>query len=211
MSEKNNIQYRLAFLGESTVGKTSIFKKISFGTFTESVASIGINQKSINFPDLEVTINGNQLKKSFEIVLFDTAGQERFRSITKNHIRGSDGIILVYDITNKKTFNKLEEWLQTIKDILSDWRNSNFLILLLGNKLDLVNDENETRQVQTEEGEQLCEDKEIIWGGECSAKDFTNTQFFDIFKDFTKQLFNKIGDNKKNNLDLKKTKKKKCC
>ena len=209
---QNIINYRFALLGDSTVGKTAIFKKISYGTFTDTVASIGFDKKTLTFQDLE--IDGNKIKKSFEISLFDTAGQEIFRSITKNHILGSDGIILIYDITNRESFDHLEEWLTSIKEVLSDWRNSKYLIIVYGNKLDLVEDNKKERQVTAEEGENLCYNEEIIWGGECSAKDFTEEQFLDLFKDFTKKIYYKNGDsNNRNSIKIKKHKLKKikCC
>ena len=133
--------------------------------------------------------------------------------MTKNYINGADGIILVYDITKKSSFEHIEIWLKSIIEILSDWKNSDYLIILLGNKLDLINPKEE-REVETEEGQKLCDDKGIIWGGECSAKDFTDAQFIDLFKDFTLKLFKKIGvkdtDTIKN-IKSKKKKKKKCC
>jgi len=209
---QNIINYRFALLGDSTVGKTAIFKKISYGTFTDTVASIGFDKKTLTFQDLE--IDGNKIKKSFEISLFDTAGQERYRAIAKNHILGSDGIILIYDITSKDTFDHLGDWLTSVKDILSDWRKSKYLIIVLGNKLDLVENNIEARQIKTEEGEKLCDNEEIIWGGECSAKDFTDEQFLDLFKDFTKKIYKKSGDSNSRDsvrIKRKKTKKMKCC
>ena len=210
----NTINYRFALLGDSEVGKTAIFKKISYGSFRNSVATFGFDKETLSFHDLEFEINGNQIKRSFEISLFDTAGQERFRSITKNHILGSDGIILIYDITNRESFDHLEEWLTSIKEVLSDWRNSKYLIIVYGNKLDLVENNNKERQVTAEEGENLCDNEEIIWGGECSAKNFTEEQFLDLFKDFTKKIYYKNGDsNNRNSIKIKKHKLKKikCC
>ena len=91
----------------------------------------------IDFNDLEVEFNGNKIKKSFKITLFDTAGQERYRSITNSYIKNTDGVILIYDITNKLSFEHVEEWLSSIKNNFSDWRKSDYLIMILGNKLDL--------------------------------------------------------------------------
>ena len=188
------IEYKFALLGDSQVGKTSIFRKISTGNFTEeNISTIGTDKRSLNYTDLELDINGKKEKKSFEISLFDTAGQERFRSITKGYIKGSDGIILIYDITNKESFEHVEIWLNNIKEILSDWKASNYLIMLLGNKLDLVNSGVLQRVVETEEGQNKCNNTGIIWGGECSAKDFTDVQFSDLFKDFTIKIFEKNG------------------
>ena len=188
-------EYKFALIGDSSVGKTSIFRKISTGNFNEeNIATIGTDKRTINYTDIEVNIKGQKEKKSFEISLFDTAGQERFRSITKNYIKGSDGIILIYDITNKETFDHVEGWLDNIKEILSDWKASNYSIMLLGNKLDLVNSGEAKRKVEIDEGQKKCNNSGIIWGGECSAKDFTVEQFSDLFKDLTINIFNKIGE-----------------
>ena len=188
-------EYKFALIGDSSVGKTSIFRKISTGNFSEeNITTIGTDKRTINYTDIEVNIKGQKEKKSFEISLFDTAGQERFRSITKNYIKGSDGIILIYDITNKVSFDHVETWLDNIKEILHDWKESNYSIMLLGNKLDLVNSGEEKRVVEIEEGQKKCNNSGIIWGGECSAKDFTVEQFLDLFKDLTINIFNKIGE-----------------
>ena len=195
MAEDNSIiNYKFALLGDSSVGKTSIFKKISTGQFfLENIATLGTDKKSIEYNDIEIETNGKTEKKSFLIELFDTAGQERYRSITKNYIKGSDGIILIYDITNKETFEHVEKWLTSIKDVLSDWKASNYLIMLLGNKLDLIDIEEYERKVEIDEAKNKCDDNEIHWGGECSAKDFTDSQFIDLFKNFTISIYKKNG------------------
>ena len=190
-----NIEYKFALIGDSSVGKTSIFRKISTGNFSdENIATIGTDKRTLNYTEIEVNNKGKKEKKSFEISLFDTAGQERFRALTKNYIKGSDGIILIYDITNKESFDHVEKWLEDIKEILSDWKSSSYSIMLLGNKLDLVNSGEEKRMVDINEGQKKCNNSGIIWGGECSAKDFTLEQFSDLFKDLTINIFNKIGE-----------------
>ena len=120
MNENENIKYKFTFLGDSTVGKTSIFRKLFTSKFREGVLStVGIDVKTIKIEDVEVNTNGNNENKCFEIAVYDTSGQERFRSIPRNYIRGSDGIILIYDITNKQSFEHIETWLESISDIRS--------------------------------------------------------------------------------------------
>ena len=102
-------------------------------------------------------VKGNKIKKSFEISLFDIAGQERFRSMTKSYLRGAQGIILIYDITDRISFELVEIWLSNIKETLSDWETSNYLIMLLGNKLDLVENNIKERAVNIEEVEKNME------------------------------------------------------
>jgi Ras-related protein Rab-6A len=224
---ENEIDYKIAFLGDSMVGKTSIFRKLFTSTFREgTLSTVGVEVKSITFEDVEVNTNGKIEKKCFKIAIYDTAGQEKFRSIPKNYIRGSDGIILIYDITKKETFDHIETWLESLSNIKSDNNKDYFLVLLLGNKLDLANEEENNndedninkvcREVTTEEGEKACKKYNFDWGGECSAKDFTSQQFKDLILNFAKKIYSNIPESenkritvtKKNN--LQKNKKKWC-
>ena len=227
MNEK--IDYKITLLGDSTVGKTSIFRKLFNSTFREGVLStVGVDVKTINFEDVEVNSNVNNEKKCFQITIYDTSGQERFRSIPRNYIRGSDGIILIYDITNKQSFENIKTWSDSISEIISNNNKDKYLIMLLGNKLDLANNSEDSndkdnennenkvcREVFTEEGEKICKKYNFDWGGECSAKDFTTQQFKDLILNFTKRIYltvdksdnSRISITKQNNLN----KKKKCC
>ena len=213
MAEKNKlIEYKFALLGDSSVGKTTIFKKISTGIFSEhNISTIGTDKRTIDFNDVEVNIKGKKVKKSFQISLFDTAGQERFKSITKNYFKDADGIILLYDITNKITFDHVETWLASIEEVLSDWKTHNYLILLMGNKLDLATNGEKDREVNIEDVNKKYGDSGIILGGECSAKDFSDEQFLDIFKDLAIKIFDKVGEkviNKQHSKKVGKYKKK---
>ena len=222
-NENENIKYKITLLGDSTVGKTSIFRKLFTSKFREgTLSTVGIEVKTIKFEDVEVNTNGNNEKKCFEIAIYDTSGQERFRSIPRNYIRGSDAIILIYDITNKQSFEHIEIWLKNISDISSNNNCDSLLVMLLGNKLDLANEKDndnenkECREVSTEEGEEICKKYNFDWGGECSAKDFTSQQFEDLIQNFAKKVYsnviksdnNRITVTKKNN--GKKNKKRFC-
>ena len=216
MKDNAPIIYQFAFLGDSEVGKTSIFRKMITGNFNgNAISTLGIEKKTISYTDLYVENKGNKYKKNFEISIFDTAGQEKYRSITHNYIKGSDGVVLVYDITNKKSFEHVQTWLDSIFEILCDWKESNYLIILLGNKLDLIGQEEENRHVKTIEAKNLCDKKGILWGGECSAIDFTDIQINNLFKYFTVKIFNKIGIRETDTIqdlkNIKKSKKKKRC
>ena len=85
-----------------------------------------------------------------DVKLWDTAGQERFRSITTSYYKSSEGLLLMYDITKKDSFDSIENWIQSIKESLGE--DEKYLIVLLGNKLDLANDNPELRMVSTEDG-----------------------------------------------------------
>ena len=130
-------------------------------------------------------------KQNCDIQLWDTAGQERFRSITKNYYASSQGLLFIYDITKRETFENLDEWFKNVKDDLGI--DNNYLIFLIGNKLDLAEEKTENRQVTLEEAENKCKENGIVWGGECSAKNFSEEEFKDMIKKFSEQIFQKVG------------------
>ncbi len=192
-NEKNN-DYKFILIGDSAVGKTSIFKKLNTEVFSEkNISTIGIDKRTLYFKDIEVKIKDQTKKVDFNILLFDTAGQERYRAITKTYFQGSDGIIILYDITSKKTFLGVEAWLESITQTLSHWKTGHYVITLLGNKLDLVESDEKPREVQEEEAENICIEKEIFWAGECSVKSFTVQQLNDILIKTWKNYIEKFG------------------
>jgi Rab family protein len=217
----NTIEYKFVLIGDTLVGKSSIFDRICGREFNSaSIATIGTDKVNIYFDNLEITKNEQNYKKNFTIVLFDTAGQERYRSITKNYYKGSNGIILIYDITDSQTFEHVSNWLESIKEAISDWKKSNYIVMLLGNKLDVAQEDPEKRQVNIEDAKKFCSDNGIFWGGECSAKTFNEDKIKEIFEKFVKEVFIKIFKDEKNNnnnknvnLDNKgqRANKKKCC
>ena len=216
MKEKKEIliKYKFILLGDTQVGKTAIFQKLSKDKFFEAgISTHGHDYIQIIFNDLDVDINGIKEKKSFNITLYDTAGQERYRSVTTNFIKHANGVILIYDITSRNTFDHVDEWLTSIQEVLSDWEKNDYLIMLIGNKLDLANEDETKRQVNIEEVNNKYENRGIMLGGECSAKDFSKSQIEDLFKNFTINLYNKIGNknNKNQELIMMSKPKKKCC
>ncbi len=197
MAEDNSIiNYKFALLGDSSVGKTSIFKKISTGQFfLENIATLGTDKKSIEYNDIEIETNGKTEKKSFLIELFDTAGQERYRSITKNYIKGSDGIILIYDLTNKASFKNINTWLKGISENI-DINKTSFV--LVGNKCDC----DDLRQVSLEEGQNLAQEKGFPFF-ETSVKN--NININQSFVAIINQMI-KLGMGKKRNKEIIKNK-----
>ena len=181
MTKKEKIlDFKMCLIGSCAVGKTAIFKKISSNEFVPSISTIGVSKYTINYNDIEMNIDDNIVKKSFKISLFDTAGQERYQSITKNYYFNSDAMILIYDITNKDSFDQIGEWLSSVREVLSD---PDYLVMLLGNKLDLVDEFPDKRKVKVEEGKQKSEEFGIIWGGECSAKNFSSIDLKNLLTD----------------------------
>ena len=190
-SEKE-LKYKIILLGDSSVGKTCIFKKITTGQFNEKIIStIGMDRRTLNL-EINTSKEGEpEHKQNCDIQLWDTAGQERFRSITKNYYASSQGLLFIYDITKRETFENLDEWFKNVHDDLGD--ENNYLIFLVGNKLDLAEEKPEIRAVTLEEAQNKCKENGIIWGGECSAKNFTEGEFKDIIKKFSELIFQKVG------------------
>ena len=190
------IEYKFILLGDSSVGKSSIFKRLLGNSFSKNqISTLGTEKAILNFDDLEIDKNTRQ---NFKIVLFDTAGQERYRAITKSYFRDSQGIVLIYSIENETSFEHIQTWLDSIKDSLSDWKRSGYIVMLLGNKLDIAEEQEEQRMILKEEAEKICSEQGIYWGGECSAKTFDENKFKEIFENFMKQIYLKLGNDVKN-------------
>ena len=189
MSSENKITYKMIIVGDSAVGKTCIFKKITSGDFSEkSISTIGVDRRTLNF-----TINSEGKEIEIDVQLWDTAGQERFRSITSSYYKSSQGLLLMYDITRKETFDNIENWIKSIRDSLGE--EEKYLIVLIGNKVDLANEKPESREVTLEEAENICNEKKVYWGGECSAKDFTEKELNELFTKYTEEIYKKVGQN----------------
>ena len=193
MKQKNN-DYKIILIGNSAVGKTSIFKKISSGSFTDrNISTIGMDKRTMSFKDIEVELNGKKSTEEFNIILCDTAGQERYRAITKNYFQGSDIVFILYDITSRKTFEDVESWLESLSDTLSSWKTAQYSIYLFGNKLDVVTSEERPREVDEEEAEKLCKEKSIIFGGEISVKESSVEALTDLLINAWKEYVQKFG------------------
>ena len=186
--EGQKITYKMILIGDGSVGKTCIFRKITSGVFNEkSISTIGIDRRTLHF---NIKTNEGE-EKECDIQLWDTAGQERFRSITTSYYTSSQGLLLMYDITKKETFDNLDGWINSINDSLGE--SKDYLVVLIGNKLDLAEESTELRQVTLEEAEKKCKESNIYWGGECSAKNFTEDQLKELFTTFTQEIYKKVG------------------
>ena len=193
---ENDAEYKVILIGDSTTGKTSLFKKITSGTFYEkNVSTIGYDRKSI---DCEITVEeeGQEVTKKICITLTDTAGQEKYLSITQSYFQGSNGVILVYSICDKKSFTNLVNWLNIVRNNIGNYEENKYLIFLMGTKLDIVEQDENLRQVTEKEANDFCAQNNLIWFGECSSKDTTEQEFKDILVKIAKDLYENIGFNK---------------
>ena len=192
----SEINYKFILIGNSGVGKGSFLRKLSTGEIKEkNVSTIGIDKKTILLTLDIINKEGIKKKQKFNISLFDTAGQEKFRSITKNYYKGSDGIFLLYDITEKSSFESVENWIESIKDSLDYNNEEKYGIVLIGNKLDLIEEGILERQVTEDEAKLMCEKYDMIWGGEQSLKNLDFEDFINLIGEYTGEIYKIIGDN----------------
>ena len=209
--DDKKIEYKVILIGNTAVGKTSLFKKLTSGQFSEkNISTIGMDKKSLQV-EIMATVNDTKVKKNVEISLVDTAGQERFRAITKSYFKESDGILLLYDVTNKESFKNVETWIKSIHESVGNHRRSKYIIILIGNKIDLIGVEGKEREGSTEEGENTCKEKDLVWGGECSVKNIEFDELEKKFQGYVKLIYDKVGEKvtKQNSKNLDKYRKKK--
>ena len=157
MSGKNyDSIMKILLIGDSGVGKSCLLVRFVEDKFSPSfITTIGID-----FKIKTVDVNGQKVK----LQLWDTAGQERFRTITTAYYRGAMGIILVYDVTDERTFKNIQTWYNTVNEHASD----DAQLLLVGNKSDM-----DARVVSREQGEALAQELGVPFV-ESSAKDDSN-------------------------------------
>ena len=165
-----NPKYKLIFLGDQSVGKSCILNRFLNDTFIEDYqATIGLDFQSKN-----VQIDNQDI----HLLLYDTAGQEKFRSLIPMYTRDANIILLVYDISNRDSFINLSQWLKDLTNVNLE----EIILCIVGNKIDLV----EKRVVNAEEGQKFADEHDFIFQ-EISAK--TGEGFSDLFY---KQLFERI-------------------
>ena len=132
---KEDYKLKVVVVGDSGVGKTNLIKRFISNTFNEnSKATVGVEFLSKSYK-----IN----EKVFKIEIWDTAGQERYKSITAAYYKGAKGALVVYDTTQKPSFENIDKWMTEIKDKASP----DMKLMIVGNKTDLV----DQKQVTTEE------------------------------------------------------------
>jgi len=166
--------FKLLLIGDSGVGKSCLLLRFADNTYTDSyISTIGVD-----FKIRTLDIDG----KTVKLQIWDTAGQERFRTITSSYYRGAHGIIVVYDVTDKVSFNNVKQWLGEIDRYACQSVNK----LLVGNKADLV----EKKVVDFNEAKEFADSLGISFL-ETSAKSAQNVD--EAFLTMTRQIKERVS------------------
>ncbi|KAL1929903.1 hypothetical protein VTP01DRAFT_1057 [Rhizomucor pusillus] len=174
MSTYNYI-IKYIIVGDSGVGKSCLLLQFTDKRFYSGrELTIGVE-----FGTKFITVDGKQVK----LQIWDTAGQESFRSITQSYYRGAAGALLVYDISRRESFNHIPTWLADVRK----HANPNTTIMLIGNKSDL---ERNKRQVTREEAERFAQENDIPLFMETSAKSAENVE--EAFVKTAEKVYEKI-------------------
>ena len=203
----NFINFKIIIIGDSGVGKSSLLKRAVQNRFDESY------QATIGFEFLLMHYKINELK--FKLQIWDTCGQEMYRSLVQGFYRNTSLAIIVYDVNNPKSFEGLEVWLKDLRQ----QTEQEIPIFIVGNKSDME------KKVPTEDAKIFSTSNRTKYFAECSARSGYNVK--EIFNEAAKQLYesykkyqskNKAPANNRLKLDKKEddnnkdnTKKKKCC
>ncbi len=197
MSSESPNTFKILTIGESGVGKTCILRRFVENKFFKThLATIGID-----FRTKAIKVYGKDIK----LKIWDTAGQERYHNITNQIFKGSDGIILVFDVTEDNSFSKIQDWIEQVKSNVSQKEIS---LILIGNKCDI-----EERVISKEKGKELAKILNIDYY-ETSA--LNGTGINEAFEGITKTIMKRknIINNEGRTISLvsnKEEKKKKTC
>ncbi|KAG1931815.1 RAB GTPASE B18 [Pimephales promelas] len=152
MNEDILTTLKILIIGESGVGKSSLLLRFTDDTFDPEIgATIGVD-----FKVKTLAVDGNRAK----LAIWDTAGQERFRTLTPSYYRGAQGVILVYDVSRRETFSKLENWLNELDTYCT---RNDLVKMLVGNKID-----KEDREIERDEGLKFARKHSMLFIGELS-------------------------------------------
>ncbi|CAD0091669.1 unnamed protein product, partial [Aureobasidium mustum] len=199
---------KIVSLGDSGCGKSRRFSPhhdvtigVEFGSRIVPVgppASLALN---VNNPSADTTLNetsssntDSQNQKHMKLSLWDTAGQETYKSITRSYFRGASGALLVFDITRRATFDAVTAWLNDLRQIAEE----NIIVVLVGNKSDLApattvsegSASENKRQVTQEEAEAWCKENKVMQYVETSAKSGENVER--AFREVAERIYQNI-------------------
>ncbi|EGR47959.1 small GTPase of the rab family [Trichoderma reesei QM6a] len=162
---------KLVCIGDSGCGKSSLTIRLCEGRFSaHHDVTIGVEFGSRIVPPRRDTSGIPQ--KHMKLSLWDTAGQETYKSVTRSYFRGASGALLVFDLSRKATFQHVTDWLNDLRQIAEP----DIVIVLVGNKADLTQQEDNKREVTREEAEEWARRNGILEYVETSAKSGENVE-----------------------------------
>eukprot|EP00105_Crassostrea_gigas_P022090 XP_011441468.1 PREDICTED: ras-related protein Rab-37 isoform X3 [Crassostrea gigas] len=181
-TELYDISSKVMLIGDSGVGKTCLLVRFKDGAF---LSGSFISTVGIDFRNKVVDVEGTKVK----LQIWDTAGQERFRSVTHAYYRDAHALLLLYDVSNKASFDNIRAWLGEI----NEYAQEDVVIMLLGNKADMTSE----RVIRTEDGERLANEYNVAFM-ETSAKTGMNVDlaFMAVAKDLKMKKTRKPTDPK---------------
>ena len=191
--------YKILLLGDSCVGKSCILLRYCDNSFQEAhLTTIGL--------DFRIKTLIGEDNNKIKVQIWDTAGEDRFRAITRNYYKGANGILLIFDVTDKRSFEHIREWVERIKEESPP----DTIVYLIGNKIDLI----DQRIIDNVQGKKLADEFNMPYF-ETSARQGKgiNEVFQNLVNEVHGHYFNEHeGLNKKKIIDLDyKKKRRRCC
>ena len=182
---------KIGTIGNSLVGKTTICRNYLGEKFsTEDLMTVGLDKF---IKELEILIGEKTIKTN--LLIYDTAGHEKYESIVFNFIKKCDGILLVYAVNSEESFNDISKWINKIRELQ---HNKDFPIILIGNKIDLENE----RVINKEQGDKVAKDYKFDFY-ETSAKTGKNVK--EAFQHLINLIVKYKEDELLNNINKKET------
>jgi len=172
-------KFKLILVGDSGVGKTSLLNRYMERGFS-------LNQPCTVTADCQLKSLTIDSLTSAQLIIWDTCGQEKFRSMTSQYFKFAHGVILMYDVSDRRSFDDLNAWLEEIKQ---NSMNENISIILVGNKIDF-----KYRNISTEQASKFAKDNDLLYC-ETSSKEGLNIE--SPFEKITKEIISK-KQNKRN-------------
>ena len=167
--------YKIVIIGDSGVGKTALLSKYLKGVFPTSPLSTIATEFATKIIQIK---EGGYIKAQ----IWDTAGQEKYKSITFHHYRKSVGGLILYDITKKSSFDNVINWLTDLKSL----GEKGCIIALVGNKLDLVEKNEKRREVTKKEAQKFADENNMLFF-ETSA--YNGTNISDVFEELLQTIY----------------------
>ena len=178
-----DLLYKIIIIGDTCVGKSNILSRYVKDEFREdSISTVGV-ELGTKFVKIKET--------GAKVQIWDTAGQERYRSITSSYYKGSHGCLIVYDITNEKTFENVEKWLEQAKKEAGN----DVSVILVGNKCDLE----DARKITKEQGEEKAKTLNVPFF-ETSALSRVNID--EIFMELLNNIYDRTGGKNEDEDDI---------